>query len=171
MSRMTLGKRRLRNSAIWMSRPWAIASLAVLVAGCTLGQVGTTCSISVREIGRYPSVGEGVEPTIGTLYDFGGIYYEEWEESGLVPGEFFGFDVLQGQKYDAYCVQAAEECWGALDPPSDVGRGPAGDAVAEVRVLARFVSRSGNAAELASNQCLRGTLRIERVSFVKWRAP
>ena len=123
----------------------------------------------MSDLKAFEALGETATPTIGELYSFEGLYYEEWEESGLIPEDFYGFDALRWQKYGAYCVRVVVDCHRSLDPPPSVTRRLSGDSVAEVRTLVRFLSASGSAADLASNQCLKGTLRVERVASAKWR--
>ena len=172
MSLMKQAVEPLRNIVSLKTRLRTTAMVLGLVGpywfGCASVKIEAPCQISEKELHQHTVLSDTDSPMEGYLYKLSGLYYEEWEESGLIPESFIGREPLKWQKYNAYCVRIATECQNALDPPLERFDRVTGDAVASVEVLVRFLSDSGTAAELASNQCQKGTIRIERVSSCKW---
>ena len=159
-----------KSSASWKTSLVVLSLLAVVsICGCGTVGIEEPCLISNPELGRYESLRGTNEPKLREFYSFNGVYYEEWEESGLIAEGYFGEEALQSQKYGAYCVRIDTTCQSYLDPPRSAAYNSFGVAAAAVRALVQFQSRSGSAGELASNQCLKGTLRVVQIASIRWK--
>lgn len=147
---------------------YSLALCAVpLLHGCT----SIVCSMSVTERSTYESLRDIEHPTVGALYWVEGTYYADYHSSGLIPVVFshtIDAESFRLEKNGAYCVRVGSDCAGALDPHHKATRLGTGEAVARISALVRFMSRDVAVVDPGQNQCLAGTVQIERIQSIRW---
>lgn len=131
-----------------------LSALSVFLWSCS--SLPATCSIDLTKARTFPQIDDLKPRDLGRAYYFDGLFYQEFEDSGLLPSTFASEKTLQDQKFNAYCVRWATSC---INRPNWKG------SLFHLKAIVVYTSETGQAYELG-NQCRLGTLEIQKIASI-----